>query len=61
MRVQKKLGSPFPAKTDAAEILKGVDLSGKTFVITGGHSGIGLETTRALAGAGARVIVCARD
>jgi NAD(P)-dependent dehydrogenase (short-subunit alcohol dehydrogenase family) len=44
----------------AAEALKGIDLSGKVAVVTGGYSGIGLETTRVLAEAGATVIVPAR-
>ena len=38
----------------------GQDLSGKTAIVTGGYSGLGLETTKALAYAGARVIVTAR-
>jgi NAD(P)-dependent dehydrogenase (short-subunit alcohol dehydrogenase family) len=38
-----------------------MDLSGKTAVVTGGYSGLGIETTRALAGAGATVIVPARN
>ena len=37
------------------------DLTGKVAVVTGGYSGIGLETTRALAGAGAKVYVPVRD
>lgn len=41
--------------------MAGIDLSGKTAIVTGGYSGIGVETTRALLGAGARVIVPARD
>ncbi|GGM55659.1 SDR family NAD(P)-dependent oxidoreductase [Dactylosporangium sucinum] len=44
----------------ADDVLAGIDLSGKTAVVTGGSSGIGLATTRALARAGARVIVPAR-
>ena len=58
---QKPLGSGFPAKSEPHEILAGIDLSGKTAIVTGGYSGIGLETTRALAGAGAKVIVPVRD
>ena len=58
---QQPIGSGFGAKTTAAEVMAGVDLSGKTAVVTGGYSGIGLETTRALAGAGAEVIVPVRD
>jgi NAD(P)-dependent dehydrogenase (short-subunit alcohol dehydrogenase family) len=37
------------------------DMSGRTVIVTGGNSGIGLETAAALAGAGARVIITARD
>lgn len=47
-------------RSTAAEVLDGTDLTGKVALVTGGHSGIGLETTRALAGAGARVVVPAR-
>ncbi|MEO1015515.1 MAG: oxidoreductase [Pseudomonadota bacterium] len=58
---QKPLGSKFGAKSTASEVLDGVDLTGKNAIVTGGYSGIGLETVRALAGAGARVTVPARD
>jgi NAD(P)-dependent dehydrogenase (short-subunit alcohol dehydrogenase family) len=44
----------------ATEVLHGLDLTGKTALVTGGYSGVGLETTRALAAAGARVVVPAR-
>ena len=54
---QKPLKSGFGAKTTAGEVLAGIDLTGKTAVVTGGYSGVGLETTRALAEAGATVIV----
>lgn len=57
---QKKLGSGFGARTTAREVLAGIDLSGKNAIVTGGYSGLGLETTRALAEAGAHVIVPAR-
>lgn len=57
---QKPIGSGFGAKTPAAEVVKGLDLSGKTVIVTGGYSGIGIEEVRALAGAGARVTVPAR-
>jgi NAD(P)-dependent dehydrogenase (short-subunit alcohol dehydrogenase family) len=50
----------FGAGTTAAQVLTGVDLGGVTAVVTGGYSGIGLETTLALARAGARVVVPAR-
>lgn len=58
---QQKTGSPFHAKSTGAEVLAGLDLTGKIAIVTGGYSGIGLETTRALAGVGARVIVPVRD
>lgn len=49
------------ATTTAAEVLAGVDLTGRRAVVTGGASGIGLETARALAAAGAEVTVGVRD
>lgn len=58
---QRPTGSPFHARSTGAEVLAAIDLTGKTAVVTGGYSGIGLETTRALAGRGARVIVPVRD
>ena len=58
---QKPLGSGFHAKSEPHEILAGINLTGKTVVVTGGYSGIGLETTRALTNAGATVIVPVRD
>ncbi len=57
---QKPVGSGFHAKSTAQEVLEGIDLSGKNAIVTGGYSGIGLETVRALAGAGARVTVPSR-
>ncbi|GAB2993837.1 SDR family NAD(P)-dependent oxidoreductase [Amycolatopsis acidiphila] len=57
---QRKIGSGFGADTTAAEVLHGLDLSGKLAVVTGGYSGLGLETTRALTDAGAHVVVPAR-
>ncbi|MGX7671312.1 SDR family NAD(P)-dependent oxidoreductase [Plantactinospora sp. DSM 117369] len=53
--------TPFPARATAAEILDGVDLTGCRMIVTGGASGIGAETVRALAGAGAEVTVATRD
>ncbi|MER5441585.1 SDR family NAD(P)-dependent oxidoreductase [Streptomyces sp. NPDC002790] len=57
---QQPLGTPFSAATTAEDIVAGHDLSGMTAVVTGGYSGLGLETTLALTAAGARVIVPAR-
>ncbi|MEU7752281.1 oxidoreductase [Micromonospora sp. NPDC049171] len=50
----------FGAHSTTADVLAGMDLSGRTAVVTGGYSGLGLATTRALAQAGARVVVPAR-
>ena len=50
----------FGAESTAAEVVDGIDLSGKRVIVTGGASGIGTETTRALAGAGAEVTIAAR-
>lgn len=60
-RLQKPLGSGFNAKSTAAEVIQGIDLTGKIAIVTGGNAGIGLETTKVLAAAGATVIVPARD
>ncbi|MDO9379972.1 MAG: SDR family NAD(P)-dependent oxidoreductase [Nocardioidaceae bacterium] len=57
---QQPIGSGFGADTTADEVLAGIDLGGRLAVVTGGYSGLGLETTRALAGAGAHVVVPAR-
>ncbi|MEW1956174.1 SDR family NAD(P)-dependent oxidoreductase [Kineococcus sp. NPDC059986] len=57
---QAPVGSGFGHDTTAAEVLEGLDLSGRTVVLTGGYSGIGLEATRALTAAGAHVVVPAR-
>ena len=57
---QHKIGSGFGARSTADDVLRGIDLSGKLAIVTGGYSGLGLETTRALAGAGAHVVVPAR-
>ncbi|MCX5117873.1 oxidoreductase [Micromonospora sp. NBC_00362] len=47
----------FGAHSTAGDVLAGLDLTGKTALVTGGYSGLGLATTRALARAGARVVV----
>ncbi|MFB9662419.1 SDR family NAD(P)-dependent oxidoreductase [Glycomyces mayteni] len=57
---QQSIHSGFGATTTAAEVLDGIDLTGKHVLVTGGYSGIGLETTKALAAAGAEVLVPAR-
>ncbi|TDD73536.1 SDR family NAD(P)-dependent oxidoreductase [Actinomadura darangshiensis] len=58
---QHPIGSGFTAASTAGDVLKGIDLSGKNAVVTGGHVGLGLETTRALSRAGASVLVGSRD
>lgn len=57
---QVPLHSPFGYRSTAAEVIAGIDLVGKTALVTGGYSGVGKETVRALAGAGALVVVGAR-
>jgi len=58
-QVPIKTGFSFHAK--AAEVMAGIDLSGKTAVVTGAYSGLGLEAARALSSAGASVVAPARD
>ncbi len=58
---QKPLGTGLGATTTAAEVIHGISLHGKTAIVTGGYSGLGLETARILRSAGAEVIVPARD
>ncbi|MGW7378194.1 SDR family NAD(P)-dependent oxidoreductase [Streptomyces sp. NPDC054794] len=57
---QHKIGSGFDARSTADDVLRGIDLTGRLAIVTGGYSGLGLETTRALVRAGARVVVPAR-
>ena len=53
--------TPFGFDSTAAQVIDGIDLSGKRAIVTGGSSGIGIETARALAGAGAEVTLAVRD
>jgi NAD(P)-dependent dehydrogenase (short-subunit alcohol dehydrogenase family) len=57
---QHPIGSGFGARSTAAEVIDGIDLHGKLAIVTGGYSGLGLETVRALSSAGATVVVPAR-
>ena len=58
---QRPIGSGFGHGSTAREVLDGADLSGRNYIVTGGYSGIGIETVRALAEAGAHVTVPARS
>lgn len=58
---QTPIQSGFHAKSTASDVLDGIDLTGKIAIVTGGYSGIGLETVRALAAKGASVIVPVRS
>jgi NAD(P)-dependent dehydrogenase (short-subunit alcohol dehydrogenase family) len=53
--------TPFDFHSTAAEVADGVDLSGRRVIVTGGASGIGIETARALAGVGAEVTLAVRN
>lgn len=56
-----RITTPFGRESTAREVLDGVDLAGRRAVVTGGASGIGVETARALAGAGADVTLAVRN
>jgi NAD(P)-dependent dehydrogenase (short-subunit alcohol dehydrogenase family) len=58
---QKPVASPFDARTQAGDVVRGGDLKGRTAIVTGASSGLGVETVRALASAGARVIMPVRS
>jgi NAD(P)-dependent dehydrogenase (short-subunit alcohol dehydrogenase family) len=58
---QTRITTPFGFTSTAAEVVAGVDLSGKRAIVTGASSGIGVETARALAGAGAEVTLAVRN
>ena len=60
-RLQKPLGSGFSASSTASEVINGIELKGKIAIVTGGSTGIGLETVKTLSNAGATVIVPARN
>jgi len=59
--IQAPIHSGFSRASTTSDIIKGINLVGKVAIVTGGYSGLGLETARTLASAGARVIVPARD
>jgi NAD(P)-dependent dehydrogenase (short-subunit alcohol dehydrogenase family) len=56
-----RITTPFGFASTAAEVVQGIDLGGRRMIVTGGASGIGAETARALASAGAEVTLAVRD
>ncbi|MEU4742770.1 SDR family NAD(P)-dependent oxidoreductase [Actinosynnema sp. NPDC023658] len=59
--MSERITTPFDAESTAAQVVAGIDLTGRRAVVTGGSSGIGVETARALASAGAEVTLAVRD
>jgi NAD(P)-dependent dehydrogenase (short-subunit alcohol dehydrogenase family) len=59
--MRDRIMTRFGAQSTAAEVVAGVDLTGKRAIVTGAASGIGVETARALAGAGAEVTLAVRN
>src|SRR5947209_20378785 len=57
----ERVTTRFGAQSTAAEVIAGIDLTGRRAIVTGGASGIGIETARALAGAGAEVTLAVRN
>ncbi|GGK20406.1 oxidoreductase [Streptomyces camponoticapitis] len=60
MNTSSPVTTPFSGRATALQVLDGVDLTGRRAVVTGGASGISAETARALAMAGAEVILAVR-
>ena len=60
-RIQTPIDSGFGNRSTARDVLVGLDVAGKNFIVTGGYSGIGVESVRALAEAGANVVVPVRN
>lgn len=58
---QHPIGSGFTAANTTTDVLAGIDLTGRNAIVTAGHVGLGLETTRALSHAGANVVVGSRN
>ena len=55
-----RITTPYAFHSTAAEVIDGIDLTGKQVIVTGGAAGIGIETARALAHAGATVTLAVR-
>lgn len=60
-QIPRPVRTPFGRDATATDVLDGVNLAGRRFIVTGGASGLGEATARALAGAGANVTVAVRD
>ena len=60
-RTVNTIDSPFDFHTTADDVIRGIDLTGTTAIVTGGASGIGIETARSLASAGASVTLAVRN
>jgi NAD(P)-dependent dehydrogenase (short-subunit alcohol dehydrogenase family) len=61
MTVETLITTPFTAESTAGEVVDGIDLTDRRAIVTGASSGIGIETARALAGAGAEVTLAVRN
>ncbi|NYF54388.1 SDR family NAD(P)-dependent oxidoreductase [Micromonospora purpureochromogenes] len=61
MTTSAPVSTPFSRESTAMEVVRGIDLTGRRVVVTGGASGIGVETARALAAAGAEVTLAVRN
>jgi NAD(P)-dependent dehydrogenase (short-subunit alcohol dehydrogenase family) len=61
MTAAPRISTAFTAQSTAAEVVAGIDLADRRVVVTGAASGIGVETARALAAAGAEVTLAVRD
>lgn len=61
MTAANLITTSFGFESTAAEVIAGIDLSGKRAIVTGSSSGIGIETARALAGASADVTLAVRS
>ena len=61
MQSNSRVATPFGATSTGDDVIAGVDLTGRRAIVTGGAAGIGLETARTLASAGAEVVLAVRN
>ncbi|MBO2012106.1 SDR family NAD(P)-dependent oxidoreductase [Hymenobacter negativus] len=59
--MQERIKTPFGFTSSADDVIQGISLQGKRAIVTGGSSGIGIDTVRVLAGAGAEVTLAVRN